>query len=302
MAEVQLDPEQHLPTLDVCKDCQLFWFDPLDYEQMPPAPPAEPIKPDPVLDRDAYQEDEPVLPTEPTWQWMFFLLGMPMAIEAPRVRRHPWATWTLTALITVVSLVAFTNLTFFIQALGLYPQEAWRLGGLTLLTTGLLHGDFFHLLGNMYFLLMFGTYVEDYLGWKRFLLLVLLADLFGNVLHLALDPFSGVPVIGASGGISGVIAFFALRFPKSQLLGLFRVFPWRASVWLWFLLWVAMQGFGVLQQMTGHSAVSALAHLGGVVVGVVFWIIDRAEHRAPKQLTVLRQPGGGNRLRPFTRA
>ena len=89
----------------------------------------------------------------------------------------------------------------------------------------------------MYFLLAFGHAVENFLRPLRYLTLIALAALIGNLAHIALDPNSQTPSIGASGGISGVIAFYALNFPRMRLAFLMRWgfvwFRWiRLQAWL----------------------------------------------------------------------
>jgi len=118
--------------------------------------------------------------------------------------------------------------------------------------------------------------VEDWLGKGRFLLLLLLATLAGDVAHTLLDPNSTVPCIGASGGISGIIAFYAFKFPRVRLGLLLRIyvrFIWiNLPAYAFFLIWMAMQFFGSLSQRANLSNVSSVAHLGGAAVGVAYWL------------------------------
>jgi membrane associated rhomboid family serine protease len=116
-------------------------------------------------------------------------------------------------------IFTLSNLHQIVMQFGLVPAELWRDGGITLITSFFLHGDLFHLIGNAYFLLIFGDNVEDQLGRWRYALVVLLAALAGDLLHVAADPRDTVPCIGASGGISGVIVFYALKFPQARLEG-----------------------------------------------------------------------------------
>lgn len=273
------------PPLDACKHCQLFWFDPGEFDLLPPPAP-EPV-PQPLAATEAESGAEAATrdaslklhPAEPTWQYLFLLFGFPMEQTATRVRRHPWITWSLAAVIAVVSLVAFNH---FMEAVGRFafiPEHAFRTGGLTLLTAFFLHADLGHLIGNLYFLVVFGDNVEDFLGRWRYALLLVAATLAGSLLHFALEPGSPTPSIGASGGISGLIAFYALRFRRARLLVLIVFFPLRASVWVLFLLWGVLQMIGLASQLQGVSAVSASAHIGGALVGVLFWWLEEAGAR-----------------------
>ena len=125
----------------------------------------------------------------------------------------------------------------------------------------------------------FGGNVEDYLGRKRFLALILLAELAGNFFHIAADPHSTTPCIGASGGISAVIAFYALKFPHARLgflAGRYYRYGWiKLPACGAFALWIAMQFFGAYGQIAGFGKVSAMAHVGGATVGVLAWIAWR---------------------------
>src|SRR5205807_9788807 len=123
-------------------------------------------------------------------------------------------------------------------------------------TSFFLHGGLMHLAGNLYFLVVFGSNVEDYLGGWRFLGLVLLATIAGDALHVLAQPDSIVACIGASGGISGLIAFYALKFPRTRLDFLVR-FGWvQIPAWGAFILWGAMQVFTAINQVSGFTHVA----------------------------------------------
>ena len=214
------------------------------------------------------------------WQWIPAVLGMPVEHGVPQSRSRPWATLTLALAVTLISsAVAIFDAPAAIQAFGLIPSMLWRYGGATLLTSFFLHVGAMHLLGNMYFFLIFGDNVEEWLGTWKFILLLLCATLAGGFLHALGDPRSMTPCVGASGGISGIIAFYALKFPRAKLGLLFHYFVhfrWiRVPAFALFILWLVMQGFGARSQLSGVSNVSSLAHLGGAAVGFLFWLITR---------------------------
>lgn len=284
--------------LDLCTSCQLVWFDPKEYEALPPATPevavgkeaAQPARPMPPKAKltllpggsggtasgaKSYTliPDSEVLPQR--WKLIPLLLGMPVEQESSELSHRPVATWALAGTIVAVSLVAFVDLETAVQRFGLIPALALRYGAATFLTSFFLHGGFFHLLANVYFLLTFGDNVEDYLGPKRYVLLLLLAALVGDLFHISLDPRSTMPSIGASGGISGIIAFYALEFPQARLVVWVRLFWLRMSALTAAGLWVLLQIIGAFVQMAGASNVSSLAHLGGAAVGVGFYFVYR---------------------------
>lgn len=131
--------------------------------------------------------------------------------------------------------------------------------------------------------MLFGDNVEDALGKWQFFLLIVCASLSGDLIHILSDPSSTIPCIGASGGISGVMAFYALKFPKVKLgflLRIYFIFRWiRVPSVVIFLLWIVLQFIGVAAQLRGFSNVSALAHLGGAGVGLVFWLLSQTSKR-----------------------
>lgn len=282
-------------TIDVCELCQFVWTDAGELEQMPPAPP--PVKPqEPDLPPEAKEalamakvealskrareygiEDD--LPDNPV-QAALLLLGLPVE-EENLLQRQPWMTWLTAFTVTVISVMAFFDLERAIRTLALVPAEWWRYGGITLFTSFFVHGSIFHLLSNMYFLLVFGDNVEDFLGHSRFVLLLVLATLAGNFLHIAFDPRPDIPCIGASGGISGVVAFYALAFPHARIqLAYGWWWAWRwwvfsVPAWAMALFWLFLQLLGVTEQIAGFSGVSALAHLGGALAGFVGWLLWR---------------------------
>src|SRR5207247_4333523 len=115
------------------------------------------------------------------------------------------------------SIIAFSHLHAVVSCFGLLPAQAARLGGFTFISSFFLHAGIIHLVGNMYFLFMFGDDVENFLRPSRYLALIALSAFVGDLAHITLDPRSQTPCIGASGGIAGVITFYALNFPRVRL-------------------------------------------------------------------------------------
>ncbi len=286
-------PDQAEINVDVCQHCHFIWFDAHEVDRLVPREP-EPVAPElpqkaremlaiAEVERLSKQAEGPDLDSaapEESWKQIAAFLGMPVEFDAAEEQRKPWATWLLSAAIICVSLFAFSNLREVVQRFGLIPAEATRLGGLTFVTSFFLHAGIIHLAGNMYFLLAFGYTVENFLRPLRYLALILLAAFIGDVAHIALDPNSQTPCIGASGGIAGVITFYALNFPRLRLAFLMRWgfvwFHWiRLPAWFVFVLWILFQIIGTLEQKAGMSSVSSAAHLGGAAVGVITWLVWR---------------------------
>jgi membrane associated rhomboid family serine protease/Zn-finger nucleic acid-binding protein len=290
--------------VDVCQHCHFIWFDAHEVDTLVPRLP-EPVAPElpqkaremlaiaevERLSKQAQGPDFDSAEPEESWKQIAAFLGMPVEFDAPEELRRPWATWLLSAVIICVSLIAFSNLREVVQRFGLIPAEATRLDGLTFVTSFFLHAGIIHLVGNMYFLLAFGHAVENFLRPLRYLALITLAAFIGDLAHIALDPRSQTPCIGASGGIAGVITFYALNFPRMRLAFLMRYgfvwFRWiRLPAWFVVVLWIVFQLIGTLEQKAGMSSVSSAAHLGGAAVGLVAWIVWRksnVEYRMTKE-------------------
>ena len=286
--EVDVPLPNGFQVLDVCRRCHVVWFDPGEYLTMPKsAPEAPPQRPriDPrvaeamgtfQLQHDkrmkAHRETmdpEPLAGPDAAWKWIAGILGMPVHMKDAAVDRRPVATWALLASIAAVSIPAFSNLKDIVASFGFLPAEPMRWAGLTFFTSFLLHGDWLHLVGNAYFLWLFGPGVEGVLGWRQFLVLVALATVVGDVAFLLSVEDPTIPAIGASGGISGVVAYYACRFPWVRLGFLFYLFWWiRIPAIAWFGFWILIQLVGTQHAASG---IAYSAHLGGALVGVAFW-------------------------------
>jgi membrane associated rhomboid family serine protease len=154
---------------------------------------------------------------------------------------------------------------------------------LTVLTHMFLHGGILHLLGNIWFLWVFGGNVEGRIGAWRYLLLYLLAGFAAAAAQVAVGPFSAVPMLGASGAISGVLGAYLVLFPTAFVWSLVPwivpILPIPAVVFLvfWFVL-QAYNGVGAL--LSGASAgggVAWWAHAGGFVAGAAMILYAKRE-------------------------
>jgi membrane associated rhomboid family serine protease len=144
---------------------------------------------------------------------------------------------------------------------------------LAVLTSMFLHGSLLHLGGNMLFLWIFGNNVEDRLGPVPYLLFYVAAGVVATVAHIAVQPDSTVPVVGASGAIAGVMGAYLVWYPNAPILALiFILFREVRAKWL-LLFWVALQ---FLEPFNPNSGVAWVAHVGGFVFGVVVGLVVRA--------------------------
>jgi len=169
----------------------------------------------------------------------------------------------------------------FIYRFGVIPYEITHLHNFpasigSLFTSMFLHGGPLHLLGNMLYLWIFGDNVESIMGHLRFLGFYLLCGLAAAFSHILVEPNSILPMVGASGAISGVLGAYFLRFPRAKVLVLVPLFLWFIRIiripaffvlGFWFLMQV-MSGFMSLGiSVTG--GVAWFAHIGGFLAGMI---------------------------------
>ncbi len=217
-------------------------------------------------------------------QWAVAVAGFPVE-HAPGPRpSFPIATWLLVAGCVLGWLAALPDRSW-VADFGFLPADPLRVGGVTLVTSFFLHASLGHLVGNAWFLVMLGDDVEEALGRVFFLVLVFAASFAGDFLHALVDPRSDLPLIGASGGISGVLVFYALAFPQNRI-GTFIRWPFwlrldyvTMRVGTAVLVWILVQALGVFLQSSGHGFVSAAGHVGGALVGLAAWWLFRARLR-----------------------
>lgn len=180
-----------------------------------------------------------------------------------------------------------------------------RLGGWTwqaLLSSIFLHGGWGHLIGNLWFLWIFGNNIEDSMGHLRFLAFYLLTGLAAAGAHVLSDPASGIPMVGASGAISGVMGAYLVLYPRARVRTLLFLFVFitlvdlPAFVYLgyWFLIQILSSAAGPAL----GGGVAFMAHVGGFVTGVVLVLLFRNRElvgakRAGVELPRDRIPRGG---------
>jgi membrane associated rhomboid family serine protease len=138
-----------------------------------------------------------------------------------------------------------------------------------------LHGGWLHIIGNMLYLWIFGNNVEDSIGHFKFIVFYLLCGIAAAAAQVAISPDSTVPMIGASGAISGVLGAYLLLLPRARVLVLFPIWIfWRVfyvPAMLMLVLWFGMQllsGLAVLH-VDVNGGVAFWAHVGGFVAGIL---------------------------------
>lgn len=295
-----IESEQKSVEVDICYKCEQVWFDFDEVKQTTSSALSSGI--DQQLSKELLQEiskiavnkEGKVIPQHMSYRFSFSdfkvgswgsiprsgkkiwlaLLGFPIE-EQNRLNTTPWRTYLLLALFFSVSIFAFHIDKQLIFQFGFLPSDPFRHFGLTPILSTFFHGDYGHLLGNMYMLYLFGDNVEDKLGWK-YLLLFIVGDLVGCLVHSYITHSPDIVVIGASTGISAIIAFYALSFPKTKIAMLFLFFIWvRIPVIFYVGFWVIMQILGAIAQTKTFIGTSFGGHLGGVLTGILFWLIYR---------------------------
>ncbi len=150
---------------------------------------------------------------------------------------------------------------------------------LNLFTSMFLHGGFLHIVGNMLYLWIFGNNVEDVLGHVRFLIFYLLCGLIAGYVHAFFHQTSRIPMIGASGAISGVLGAYLVRFPFARIETLvfffFYVFVVPIPAFFYIIFWFLLQVMnGLLSYgLGGAGGVAWFAHIGGFLAGIVLYFL-----------------------------
>lgn len=207
-----------------------------------------------------------------------FLLFMPKIIlpltdDNPRAV-FPWVTITLIGLNLAVFLsqllfIPLQSWPVFYQEFGLIPARFMAgEANSTLFTAIFLHGGLLHLLGNMLFLWLFGDNVEETFGAIRFLLFYLACGLVADFGHIYFNQTSTVPLIGASGAISGIMGAYLILFPKIKIKTLFFFKMINIPAAVFFIGWLGLQFFNSwLAHLTNHASIAWWAHIWGFVCG-----------------------------------
>ena len=172
---------------------------------------------------------------------------------------------------------------------GLVPDHfRW----MNVFTSMFLHGGWMHVLGNMWFLWIFGDNIEDILGHGKFLLFYLLCGMAAAVTQAYLNLDSRVPMVGASGAIAGVMGAYLVKFPSSRIYTLiFYIFITTIEVpaWLMLIYWFAIQfisGLGSLAAPVAQGGTAFFAHVGGFVagIGLIYLLGTHEPYRRRKDL------------------
>jgi membrane associated rhomboid family serine protease len=192
----------------------------------------------------------------------------PLKDDIPH-QKMPLITWGIIAINVVLFIITYKTLETVIQTWGFIPAE---FSFVTLLTSIFLHGGIAHILGNMWFLFIFGDNVEDKFGKVGFLIFYLLAGIVAGLSHLLLNLGSNIPAVGASGAISGVLGAYLVFYPNAgvYVTGGFAG-AGRVSAKVMLLFWIGFQLFSAL--FLADQGIAFFAHIGGFFFGVIVALI-----------------------------
>ena len=202
-------------------------------------------------------------------------------------KNYPVVNVTIIGINLLVYLIQFSQgaeISEFVKTYGLVParyslpqwssQYSTGQQVLSFFSFMFLHGGFWHLLGNMWSLYIFGDNVEDRLGPLRYLLFYLLCGLASGVSHLYFNVNSDIPIIGASGAIAGVMGAYFILYPKSKILTLIPIFfiPYFLEIPAFYFLgiWIVLQFINAAASHGTISGIAWWAHIGGFIFGIIF--------------------------------
>ena len=193
---------------------------------------------------------------------------------------RPFITYLFLAINILVFLYELSlgpKLDNFIKIFGATPHNIFHYQGVssyaTIISSMFIHANFAHIIGNMLFLWIFADNVEDRLGHVKFFFFYLVCGIAGTLLHGVTATNSTIPMVGASGAISGVLGAYVLLFPKARILaivplGFFMRITYLPSIvflGIWFLFQFL---FGIVSVGAG-SGVAYFAHIGGFAAGLI---------------------------------
>src|SRR6516162_9794546 len=163
----------------------------------------------------------------------------------------------------------------FIGTFGLVPD---RFHFANVITSMFLHGGWMHVLGNMWFLWIFGDNIEDILGHPKYLLFYLMCGIAAALTQVFFNPVSRAPMVGASGAIAGVMGAYMIKFPNSRIRTLLFLFIFFTMVdvpaWIMLIYWFGLQFVGGFESLASaqvtQGGTAFFAHVGGFVAGILF--------------------------------
>jgi membrane associated rhomboid family serine protease len=211
--------------------------------------------------------------------------------SSQRTYSTPYVTIALISVNLAVFLYEISlpeyQLNRFIRLHGIVP-EYFRPS--MLLTSMFLHGGWMHVLGNMWFLWIFGKGIEDLLGHVRFLIFYLACGIAAGIIHTFANYYSPVPTIGASGAIAGVMGAYLVKFPRTSIVTLIFIFVFFTTVDIpaaflliyWFLIQFFSGVGSVGESQVSRGDIAWFAHVGGFLAGMALVKLLPVRQRFPR--------------------
>ena len=287
-----LRDEQGSVEIDTCSQCEGLWLDAREGR---------------ALSSIARRQGEGTAPYSPdTKGYLFQLLtGFPVEEWNP-VRHKPLVVMSIVGAVVAAALtqlwlaymatpenqIAFSEAMFAVPTTIMNGDAPW-----TLITYMFFHAGLFHLIGNLWFLWMFGDNVEDMIGRGKTLALYLAAGLAGMLTHVLAFPTDATPVVGASAAIAGLMGAYCVLFPRIRVWVVWFFVPLRLHVSTYILIWIGMQVLGIL---LGQGNVAWWAHIGGFLAGALMALALRSGAR-DRELVPAPQPVRTRRPQPWER-
>ncbi|MBH70909.1 MAG: rhomboid family intramembrane serine protease [Pelagibacteraceae bacterium] len=206
----------------------------------------------------------------------------PIGDENPTTRT-PYVTYVILGSCILIFLWQISlpkDLFMGIKNFGLVPSDVYLY---KIISSMFLHGSWMHLIGNMAYLWIFGNNIEDYLGHIKFLIFYLFCGVCATLLHVFSDVNSTIPVVGASGAISGILGAYLLLYPKAKVrllvwFGIVTILRVKASIVL--IFWFAYQFLSVLKSTSQGGGVAWWAHIGGFIAGILVIFLFRKKNKS----------------------
>jgi membrane associated rhomboid family serine protease len=200
---------------------------------------------------------------------------------------------TVTLIVILMNVLVFAyelslsrfGLNHFIATYGVVPD---RFHWSQLLTSIFIHGGFMHILGNMWFLWVFGRGIEDLIGHGRFLIFYLACGVVAGLIQMLVNYSSPVPTVGASGAIAGVMGGYLIKFPRARVVTLVIIIFFFTTVdmpaFVLLLYWFAIQFFSGVGSIADSQNwqggdVAYFAHIGGFLAGMGLILLMPAKQR-----------------------
>lgn len=213
----------------------------------------------------------------------------PLYDQSARTQKPPCLTIFLIVVNVLIFLVTFFSPDFdkIVQEYGAIPNQILKGENLsTLLTSTFLHAGFLHLIGNVWFLWIFGDNVEHNLGKIKFIIFYLLVGVLASIVHVFAAPAEhmDIPTVGASGAISGLLGGYVVLFPQNKIrafmMVFFRPILFDVPAFIYISIWFLYQ----LLYIGAPTSIAYMAHIGGFIMGAILILLLRKKLIKSKKL------------------